>query len=103
MNDISLGLIAWLGGVLLGTVFFGGLLWTVRKAMFSERAALWFIISLLLRMSVTLTGFYWLAGNDWQRLLLCLLGFLMARWMTTWLTRASSSKKVGGVGHASES
>ena len=103
MNDISLWIFAWLGGLLLGTFFFGGLLWTVRKAMFSQRAALWFVGSLLLRMSVALTGFYWIAGNDWHRLLLCLLGFLMARLTITWLTRASQNKKVVGIEHASES
>ena len=58
MNE-PLGLAsALVAGVLLGAFFFGGLWWTVRKGLSSNRAALWFLGSLLLRMSVTLTGFY---------------------------------------------
>ena len=52
MNE-TLGLaLALVAGVLLGAFFFGGLWWTVRKGVSSERPALWFFGSLLLRMSV---------------------------------------------------
>src|SRR3990167_5758726 len=50
-------------------------------------AALWIFTSLLLRLSLTLAGFYWVAGDDWRRLLACLLGFLLARLLVTRLTR----------------
>jgi F1F0 ATPase subunit 2 len=66
-------------GVLLGGFFFGGLCWTVRLGMLSQRPALVFMGSLLLRTSVVLGGFYWLGSADWQLLLLCLLGFISAR------------------------
>lgn len=39
-------------GVLLGGMFYGGLWWTVRKGVSSQRPALWFFGSLLLRMSI---------------------------------------------------
>lgn len=74
-------------GVLLGVMFFGGLWWTVRKGVSSERPALWFLGSLLLRTIITLTGFYLVARGDWQRLLMCLLGFVIARPIVTRLTR----------------
>jgi F1F0 ATPase subunit 2 len=80
---------ALVAGVLLGAFFFGGLWWTVREGLSSKRAALWFPGSLLLRMSVTLTGFYVISGPHWDRLLLCLLGFLLARGVVRWLTRPS--------------
>ena len=38
-------------------------------------------------MSITLVGFYFIARDDWERLLLCLLGFVVARLVVTWLTR----------------
>ncbi len=89
MNE-PLGLAsALVAGVLLGAFFFGGLWWTVRKGLSSKRAALWFLGSLLLRMSVTLTGFYVVSGRHWERLLLCLLGFILARGVVRWLTRPS--------------
>jgi F1F0 ATPase subunit 2 len=89
INNILPLLFAWGIGVLLGAIFFGGLWWTVRKSLSSERPALWIFTSLLLRMGVTLTGFYLVSDGQWQRLLLCLLGFIMARLVVTWLTRQS--------------
>jgi len=46
------------GGVGLGAVFFGGLWWTVRGCTSYKQPALWFFGSLLLRMGITLAGFY---------------------------------------------
>ena len=64
MNE-PLGLAsALVAGVLLGAFFFGGLWWTVRKGLSSKRAALWFLGSMLLRMSVALTGFYFVSGRQ---------------------------------------
>jgi len=74
-------------GVLLGAIFYGGLWWTVRRGVSSKRVALWFFGSLLLRMGVALSGFYSVAGGRWERLLLCLLGFVIARIVVTRLAR----------------
>jgi F1F0 ATPase subunit 2 len=81
--------VALVTGVLLGAMFFGGLWWTVRKGVSSKQPALWFVGSLLLRTSITLVGFYVVARGHWERLLLCLLGFVMARLVVTWFTRAA--------------
>lgn len=74
-------------GVLLGVVFFGGLWWTVRTGVSSQRPALWFFGSLLVRMSIALAGFYFVSDGQWERLLVCLLGFVTARLIVTRLTR----------------
>jgi F1F0 ATPase subunit 2 len=87
MNEMLTMLLVWMVGVLLGVIFFVGLWWTVRKSVSSERPALWVFGSLLLRMGITLTGFYVVSGGQWQRLLLCLSGFIMARLAVTWRTR----------------
>jgi F1F0 ATPase subunit 2 len=73
-------------GALLGVIFFGGLWWTVRKGVLSTRPAFWFLGSLLLRFSIALAGFYLVADGQWQRLLACFLGFVMARYMVTRLS-----------------
>jgi F1F0 ATPase subunit 2 len=78
---------AFAAGILLGAMFYGGLWWTVHRAVSSKRVVQWFLGSLLLRMGLALAGFYFVAGGDWQRLLLCLLGFVAARLAVTWLTR----------------
>ena len=91
-------LLAWGAGVLLGAVFFGGLWWTIRKGLSSKHPALWFLGSLLLRTSITVTGFCFVASGHWERLLVCLLGFVMARHVVAWLTRSSTDEKT----HSSE-
>ena len=87
MNEILTLMLALVAGVLLGTLFFGGLWWTVRKGVSSTQPALWFFGSLLLRMSIALAGFYFIARGHWERLLVCLLGFVTARLIVTRLTR----------------
>ena len=88
MNETLSLVLALVAGVLLGAIFFGGLWWTVSRGLSSKRPALWFFGSLLLRTSIALTGFYFIAHGHWERLLLCLLGFVIARLIVTRLTRA---------------
>ena len=94
MND-TLGLmLAPVMGLLLGAMFFGGLWWTVRKGIASKRPALWFVGSLLVRTSIVLAGFYFIARGHWERLLVCLLGFVIARVI---VTRLSHFSVIGAV------
>ncbi len=87
MNDSFPFVLAGLAGLLLGAIFFGGLWWTVRKGLTAKQPALWFLGSTLLRMGIALAGFYFVGRSDWQRLLACLAGFVVARFVVTWLTR----------------
>ena len=92
MNE-SLNLtMAFVAGGGLGAIFFGGLWWTVRKGVSSTRPAQWFLLSLLLRMSILLAGFYFVGGHDWRRLLACLAGFTTARVVVTLLTRIPEAR-----------
>ena len=86
MNDALMRGIALAAGAGLGAIFFGGLWWTVRRGLASDRPALWFLGSLLVRMSLVLTGFYFVTEGRWDRLLLSLLGFFLARLAVTWFT-----------------
>ena len=85
--------LAFSAGFLLGAFFFGGLWWTVRKGVSSEQPAFWFFGSLLLRMSIVLAGFYFASGGHWERLLLCLAGFVIARLAVTRLTRSTGNNQ----------
>jgi F1F0 ATPase subunit 2 len=93
MNETLTLVLAWVAGSALGAMFFGGLWWTVRKGVSSQQPALWFFSSLLLRMSIALAGFYLVSGGHWERLMLCLLGFVMARFVVTWLIRPSGEEQ----------
>lgn len=74
---------ALIAGLMLGGVFFGGLWWTVRKGLASNVPALWFLISMLVRTGVTLGGFYLISRGHFERLAVCLAGFLLARILVT--------------------
>jgi len=89
MNEPLILVLALATGALLGTIFFGGLWLTVQKGLSSKRPALWFFGSLLLRTSIALVGFYFIARGHWERLLVCLLGFVMARLIVMRITRAA--------------
>lgn len=85
--------LASMAGVLLGAIFYGGLWYTVQKGLSSPRPAAWFLGSLLLRTGITLAGFYGVSGGQGDRLLACLLGFVLARFLVTRLTRSSVSPR----------
>ena len=92
MNKTLTLALAWAAGAMLGAIFFGGLWWTVRKGVSSPQPALWFFSSLWLRMSMALTGFYFVGRGNWDRLVACLIGFVMARFAVTRLTRPPGEK-----------
>ena len=79
--------LAGLAGALLGAFFFGGLWWTIRRGILSPWPVYWFLGSLLVRMGVVTAGFYGVAGGHWNRLVACLAGFVLARWVITWRLR----------------
>lgn len=106
MNDSLFLILAFVTGVVLGAIFFGGLWWTVRKGVSSKQPAVWFFGSLLVRMSVTLSGFYLVGRGHWERLVVCLLGFVIARLVVTWMTRpprVNQSHPVQEASHATDS
>lgn len=81
-------------GILLGILFFGGLWYTVKKAINFKRPALWFLASFFTRTGVTLLGFYYISLGKWQHLLLCLVGFIVGRFMVLRMTKAKDVEKL---------
>ncbi|MDP3155805.1 MAG: ATP synthase subunit I [Archangium sp.] len=86
MTEMPELILSGLVGVLLGAGFFGGLWWTVRKTLSSSRPAVWVFGSMLLRVSAVVAGLFFVAGGRWERLLACLLGFIVARLIVIRLT-----------------
>jgi F1F0 ATPase subunit 2 len=74
--SVIVGLIA---GLLLGTVFFGGLWWTVRRGLTATTPAVWFGLSALARMAAVICGLYYCARVGLPSLIACLCGLLIAR------------------------
>jgi len=94
MNEIVYIILAFIVGLLLGTIFFGGLWFTVRKLVTSKIPALWFLGSFILRVSITLIGFYYISSGSWQRLLISVAGFITARYSVIYFTKSNKEKQV---------
>ncbi|HLV92997.1 MAG TPA: ATP synthase subunit I [Aequorivita sp.] len=86
-NEV-LGLLpAVFAGIILGVLFFGGLWLTVRKGLNSKKPTLIFMGSLVIRMAIVIAGFYFVGADNWQKMLACLGGFLIARIIVTRFTK----------------
>ena len=87
-------------GFVLGLLFYGGLWWTVQHAAAFRRPALTLLGSALLRIAAVMGGLYLVAGGEWSRTLLCLMGLLIARLAVTWATRLPSPETLAKARHA---
>jgi F1F0 ATPase subunit 2 len=101
IDGLAIGGVA-LAGLALGGFFFAGLWWTVRRALPSPRAALWFALSMVVRTAVVVTGFFFLCGDDWRKWAAGLCGFVVARVAVLRVTRAAApaARTPGGARHA---
>jgi F1F0 ATPase subunit 2 len=87
-------ILAFISGFVLGVIFFGGLWFTVKKAVASKNTALWIAGSSIIRIAIVLTGIYYIAEGSWQKMVLCMVGFIVARFMVIWLTRFFEQKQI---------
>jgi F1F0 ATPase subunit 2 len=94
MNETLFMILAFIGGLVLGVLFFGGLWLTVKKSITSKIPALWVFGSFFLRIGITLIGFYYISLGNWQRLLICVLGFVAARYIVIRFTKSIDEKQL---------
>ncbi|WP_319467655.1 ATP synthase subunit I [uncultured Trichococcus sp.] len=73
--------IAFLGGMFLGVLFFGGLLLTVRLLVRVRYPAVLMLGSLMLRLGILFGGLYLLKDGSYLNLPLALLGILVGRFL----------------------
>jgi F1F0 ATPase subunit 2 len=87
MIDTLMLALAFVIGTAIGTWFYLGLWWTIRRGLASSQPALWFSASLALRLGIALAALFAIGREHWPRLVLCLLGMVFARLVVTWMTR----------------
>ncbi|QDV51926.1 ATP synthase subunit I [Gimesia fumaroli] len=85
-----------IAGTLLGVLFFGGLWYTIKQLPKARHPWLLFLMSGMSRTLITLAGFWfvgiWLSETGrWQRMVACLLGFIIARYVCTRQLRPDNS------------
>lgn len=92
MNEPIRLILTLAAGLGLGTLFFYGLWLTVQRMPTTRNPALWTLGSFVGRVSVTVAGFYFVGQGHWHYLLVCLLGFVVARFLVTYLTRSGEKE-----------
>ena len=85
-------LLPGLAGLALGGIFFGGLWWTVKRGLQSKNPATWFLLSLMVRIGITLAGFYFVGRGHAERMVACLVGFILARFIIERITTNNGVK-----------
>jgi F1F0 ATPase subunit 2 len=71
--------VVFIAGIGIGLFYFGGLWVTVKRLPTTRHPALLTLGSSMGRTGLSLLGFYVAMGGRWERLLACLIGFLVAR------------------------
>ena len=99
MTDFILYTIMLLSGAALGIIFFGGLWLTIQYGMKAKYAGLWFLLSLLLRTTIVVAGFYFVTSAKFYPLLVCLGGFVISRIVITRLTGSLLKKPLIAPGN----
>ena len=94
MNETIYMILAFIAGLILGTFFFGGLWFTVKKAVNAKIPALWIFSSFFFRIGITVVGFYFVSSGDWKRLLICVAGFIVARTFVLYFTKSIDEKQI---------
>lgn len=84
--------IAFLGGVFLGMIFFGGLLLTVKLLVKVRYPAVWMLGSLLLRLAILFGGLYLLKDGSYLNLPLALVGILVGKFLIVSKVKSQKEK-----------
>lgn len=94
MNNIWIQIVALLVGTLLGGLFFGGLWLTIKMALNSKTPAVLFILSFFIRTAAVLGGFYMIAKQDSSLWIMCVCGFIVARFISKKYLKTSKENKL---------
>ncbi len=79
ISEAGFVFLAFLTGLGVGGFYFGGLWLTVQRLAAARRPALLTLGSFLARTGVMVASFYVVMDGRWQRLIACLLGFVLVR------------------------
>jgi F1F0 ATPase subunit 2 len=94
-------LFSFLTGIGLGGVYFAGLWETVRKLPDVERPVRRIALSYALRMTLALSGFYFVMQGEWERLAAAMVGFLLMRELLLRRLGKTRSTFIGGMPYGS--
>lgn len=70
---------AFIAGIVLGVLFFGGLYLTVQNLAKTEHPSVLMMASLVIRMAILILGLYLVRGDSYLNIPLALMGILLVR------------------------
>jgi len=80
MNELIILIFSMAAGILLGIFYFGGLWLTLKQLSSSKNPYIFTLGSFIVRTVISLFGFYLVVrGGHWERLLVCLSGFIFMK------------------------
>lgn len=82
-----------LAGFGLGLFFYGGLWFTVRTLPASRHPAAFVLASFWIRTGVVISGLLLIMDREWQKALVCLAGFVLARFAVARVTPQTPAGK----------
>jgi len=91
IENIYLNAAVFFWGVVLGACYFGGLWLTVRRLSVVNNQALWILSSFVIRNLLVAIGFYPVVLQGWQLTLICLVGFIVIRFVLTQRIKVQTS------------
>lgn len=80
-------IVAFVFGLGLGTLYFGGLWLTVRRLPTARWPVFLTLGSLFARLATVMAGFYLVMAGQWERLVACVAGFTLTRFAVVARTR----------------
>lgn len=93
LNEMVFTILVFMAGLALGTFFFGGLWLTIKIMQITKMPSLVFLASFVLRIGIVLNGFYFIAATHWSNMLICLMGFIIARFVVTHSNTGRTGRK----------
>jgi F1F0 ATPase subunit 2 len=84
---------SFFAGLVFGTVFFGGLWWTVSHGAATKRPVLLFVTSFFFRATFAVGSLYAVGHAHLERLSACVLGFIAVRSLMLRHTRPPTKQK----------
>ena len=94
-------LISFIVGAAIGGMYFAGLWETVRKLPDVEKPVRRIALSYALRMTLVLSGFYFVMQGEWERLAAAMVGFLLMRELLLRRLGKTTDTVIGGMPYGS--
>lgn len=87
---------AFSAGAFIGVIYFASMRWTVARLVRARQPIIWLLGGATVRIALVLPLFYIVMAAEWQRMLACLVGFVVGRIVSTRVRGAMPAAPTAG-------